>query len=119
MVIAVKSLTASIKLESGSTVHYHEKHFFRLGDPVEILYDFTKNCIRDIRPHDGKSEELEVDVEEPAITDAPGEDDDLDESVPGSGVLRPSGGGCEFWDLDSGILVLSAWFTEGDHFGYP
>jgi len=115
VVITVAGLALEVKLESGPTIHFRKKHSLRIGDPVDVLYDFTKSRVRDVQPYDGKSEETELNVEEPAEEETPGEDDDIDE-VPMGGVLRPLGGGqSELWTLDSGVLVLSACFTRYDH----
>lgn len=112
VVIGMKASILSIKLESGTTIQVPKVPGLNVGKPVLVSYDFTKGKIKHVLPVKKDEPALEVVVKEPEPSVETGEMDDSD--ILGSGALPLSVEGFwKFWDLDSGVLVLSVPSVEG------
>ncbi len=112
VVTGVRGPALVIKLESGITIRVPKVPGLNVGKPVLVSYDFTRDKVKKVLLEEKYAPILEVNVDEPEPLVEMGENDDSD--ILGSGALPLSVEGCwQFWDLDSGILVLSVPSFEG------
>jgi len=112
VVTGIKGPVLVIKLESGITIRMPKVPGLNTGKPVLVSYDFTRGEVKRVLPEIKDERVLEMNVAEPEPLAEVGEIDDSD--ILGSGALPLSVEGCwNFWDLDSGILVLSVPSFEG------
>ncbi len=112
VVIGMKDSILKVKLESGLTIQVPKIPGLNVGKPVLVSYDFTRSKIKHVLTVKKDEQALEVVVKEPELVVETGELDDSD--ILGSGALPLSVEGIwEFWDLDSGFLVLSVPSFDG------
>lgn len=112
-----KGSTLVVKLESGITIHVPKTHGLTIGKAVLVCYDFTRGQVKEVMPEIKHQQVLEFSIKEKKEeVIEKGERLDLDILDSGSGALRQAFEGCwEFWDEDSGsmVLVLSVPAFEG------
>ena len=107
-----------IKTEVGMVLKLRNKSGFKIGDKVDIAYDFTKNKVANVLPaKEEKVYKISPNGTEAQILDVSG--------LVLFGALSPGGdwGGC--WDLETGADALSPvidgrlmlWITESGYAG--
>lgn len=112
VVILSKTSILTVKLESGLIIQVPKTPGLNVGKPVLVSYDFTRSEIKQVLPERKNEPALEIVVKEPEPPVEVGEMDDSD--ILDSGALPLSVEGFwNFWDLDSGVLVLSVPSFEG------
>lgn len=84
MVTDATGQTLVIETESGLSIETKRTDGLRLGDRVDVYYDFTKNRIASIHKHKHNEHVFELSAEEP-VKRTVAEDDEDEESIAASG----------------------------------